>query len=46
MPNWTSCMNGYGWGMGWGMSIFGALSLIAVVLTIAALAKYVFAAKS
>lgn len=43
MMSWTECMGGVGGGMGWGMSFFGLLSLVALILLIAALAKYVFA---
>lgn len=43
MMSWTGCMGGFGGGMGWGMSFFGLLLLIALVLMIAALGKYVFA---
>lgn len=30
----------HGWGMGWGMGVFGLLVLVALVLAIAALLKY------
>lgn len=43
MPVWTNCMGGAGWGMGWGMSLFGVLTLTLLVLAIVALAKFVFA---
>lgn len=43
MMSWTGCMGGFGSGMGWGMGFFAILLLVALVLTIAALAKYVFA---
>jgi hypothetical protein len=35
------CMNMMG-GMGWGMALVGILVLILLILTIAALAKYLF----
>lgn len=35
-----------GWGMGWGMGVFGLLILVALVLGIAALLKYLAAPKS
>lgn len=31
-----------GWGMGWGMGLFGLLTILALVLIIAALLKYLF----
>ena len=33
-------MHGYGWGMGFGMGLIGPLVLIALVLAVAALGKY------
>ncbi|MGW8246612.1 MAG: hypothetical protein ACWGOV_00765 [Acidiferrobacterales bacterium] len=35
--------NGFnGWGMGWGMGLFGLLILVLLVLAIVALLKYIF----
>lgn len=33
-------------GMGWGMGVFGLLTLIVLILAIAALLKYLFSGKS
>jgi len=37
---WHDGING--WGMGWGMGLFGLLILVLLVLAIVALLKYIF----
>jgi hypothetical protein len=40
------CAWGVGCGMGWGMGLFGLLTIVALVLAIAALIKYLGPSKS